>query len=55
MLTAPNPSRPTQSPEIVDAWLLWRAGTPTESGILSVAELAECRCPDICDRDHENE
>jgi hypothetical protein len=53
MLTAPTPSRTTQPP--TDPWLLWRAETPTAAGILSVAELAECRCPDLCDRDHENE
>ena len=27
----------------------------SEPGILAVAELAECRCPDFCDRDHDNE
>ncbi len=53
MFTAPIPSPTTKPP--TDAWLLWRAETPTVPGILSVAELAECRCPDLCDRDHENE
>jgi hypothetical protein len=36
-------------------WLLWRPATPVEPELLTVAELAECRCPDLCDRDHVNE
>ena len=38
-----------------DAWLLWRSDTPAEPELLTVAELAECRCPELCDRDHDNE
>lgn len=37
-----------------DPWLVWSVPT-TEREQLSVAELAECRCPDLCDRDHANE
>jgi hypothetical protein len=36
-------------------WLLWRADAPAEPQILTVAELAECACPDLCDRDHDND
>jgi len=39
----------------INPWLLWRAETPAMPERLSVAELAECRCPDLCDRDHDNE
>jgi len=38
------------------AWLQWsRELPPEEPERLTVAELAECRCPDLCDRDHQNE
>ena len=36
-------------------WLLWRPESPAEPQLLTVAELAECHCPDLCDRDHDNE
>jgi hypothetical protein len=36
-------------------WLLWRTDVPAGPERLTVAELAECRCPDLCDRDHDNE
>jgi hypothetical protein len=36
-------------------WLIWRRELPDEGETLSVAELAECSCPDLCDRDHANE
>jgi len=39
----------------LNPWLLWRPEQPETPEILSVAELAECRCPDLCDRDHANE
>lgn len=39
----------------LNPWLLWRVETPAERTVLSVAELAECTCPDLCDRDHPNE
>jgi hypothetical protein len=38
-----------------DPWLVWRPHVPQERETLSVAELADCRCPDLCDRDHANE
>jgi hypothetical protein len=36
-------------------WLRWRPKRPAHPHVLSVAELAECMCPDLCDRDHANE
>jgi hypothetical protein len=47
--------RPTPDQARVNPWLLWRNEDPPEPQVLSVAELAECRCPDLCDRDHFNE
>jgi hypothetical protein len=47
--------RPTPAPARVNPWLLWRIEDPPEPQVRSVAELAECRCPDLCDRDHFNE
>lgn len=49
-LTAPAPQTGAMNP-----WLIWRVESPGESQTLSIAELAECRCPDLCDRDHANE
>lgn len=40
-------------PEAV--WIQWRSDAPEQPQRLTVAELAECRCPDLCDRDHANE
>lgn len=37
------------------AWLQWSPEAAEEPRRLTVAELAECLCPDICDRDHQNE
>lgn len=48
--TAPDPRYPH-----AEQWLLWSLEEPRESPRLSVAEMAECRCPDLCDRDHQNE
>jgi len=39
----------------LNPWLLWRPERPQAPTVLTVAELAECRCPDICNRDHANE
>jgi hypothetical protein len=37
-------------------WLGWRPESRREQAqVLTVAELSECRCPDLCDRDHPNE
>jgi hypothetical protein len=49
------PPQPTDSRTPLDPWLVWRVETPGETEILSVAQLAECRCPELCDRDHANE
>ena len=38
-----------------DAWLNWRPKRHQRPHVLSMAELAECTCPDLCDRDHPNE
>jgi hypothetical protein len=38
----------------LNPWLRWRVETPAPS-VLTVAELAECVCPDLCNRDHDNE
>lgn len=37
------------------AWLSWRPKRRRSVAVLSVAELAECTCPELCDRDHPNE
>ncbi|HEX6655606.1 MAG TPA: hypothetical protein VF153_05275 [Candidatus Limnocylindria bacterium] len=39
----------------MNPWLLWRPEGPARPPVLSVAELAECTCPELCDRDHANE
>ena len=58
MFTTPH-TPPTRTPIAPRAgenpWLLWRPETPGEPELLTVAQLAECRCPDLCDRDHDND
>jgi hypothetical protein len=39
----------------MNPWLRWRPKRPDRPLILSVAELAECTCPELCERDHANE
>ena len=39
----------------MNPWLRWRPDSPAPATVLSVAELAECTCPELCDRDHANE
>jgi hypothetical protein len=39
----------------INPWLSWRPKAPARSPVLSVADLAECTCPDLCDRDHGND
>ena len=39
----------------MNPWLLWRPQLPQDRPILSVAELADCTCPEFCNRDHANE
>ena len=36
-------------------WRRWRVSQPAEPELLSSAELSECTCPDLCQRDHDNE
>jgi hypothetical protein len=60
MLTNTILKRPVRPGVTADAarlnpWLRWRPERPARPLVLSVAELAECRCPDICNRDHANE
>jgi hypothetical protein len=53
---SPSTARvPAARHEDLNPWMLWRPETPVEPVVLTVAELAECRCPDLCDRDHVNE
>lgn len=52
----PRTAATTRPPTAIDlAWIEWRPDAPARPERLSVAELAECRCPDLCDRDHANE
>ena len=39
----------------ISPWLNWRPKNRRPVPVLSIAELAECTCPDLCDRDHPNE
>jgi len=56
MLTTSPIATSPQAPTINDdPWLAWRPEFPQAPDTLSVAELADCRCPDLCDRDHANE
>lgn len=36
-------------------WLLWSSETPARHAVPTIAELAECSCPDLCNRDHDND
>lgn len=57
--TSTSARRPVRAPTADEArmnpWLLWRPESPAQHEVLSVAELADCECPDLCDRDHPNE
>jgi hypothetical protein len=53
--TRTQPARPAPGNPGNNPWLLWSIETPAEREVLSVAQLAECSCPDLCDRDHPNE
>ncbi len=53
--TSTRPQRPADDAATINPWLLWNVETPADRQVLSVAEMAECRCPDLCDRDHANE
>lgn len=52
--TPAAPTRPATHAS-ADPWLHWRLDSEVEPQILTVAELADCRCPDLCDRDHGND
>jgi hypothetical protein len=39
----------------VSPWINWRPKNRRPMPVLSIAELAECTCPELCDRDHANE
>jgi hypothetical protein len=47
--------RPNQADARLNPWLHWRPARAARSPVLSVADLAECTCPDLCDRDHGND
>ena len=53
--TVNRAQRPADGPATINPWLLWTVEMPAAREILSVAEMAECCCPDLCDRDHANE
>lgn len=36
-------------------WRTWRSARPAEPDVLTSAELSECTCPEICNRDHERD
>jgi hypothetical protein len=49
-------TRPVSADEThFDPWLLWRPEVPATPHVLTVAEMAECVCPELCNRDHVNE
>jgi hypothetical protein len=58
----PSGPRPQAAPRTIDAadarmnpWLLWRPEGPSAPQVLTSAEMDECRCPGLCNRDHVNE
>lgn len=53
--TLPQMRSSARQAEWANSWLQWRPELPEETQRLTVAELAECICPDLCDRDHQNE
>lgn len=48
-------SSPAYRAELANSWLQWSPELVEDPPRLNVAELAECLCPDLCDRDHPNE
>jgi hypothetical protein len=36
-------------------WRRWRVATIEEPERLTSAELSECTCPDLCQRDHDHD
>jgi hypothetical protein len=53
--TARNATSANQAAYLLRRWLQWRPVARLDRQTLSVAELAECTCPDLCNRDHSNE
>jgi hypothetical protein len=60
--TRPSGQRPRAGSRTIDAgdarmnpWLLWRPEGPSTPQVLTSAEMDECRCPGLCNRDHVNE
>jgi hypothetical protein len=55
----PNPTHREPMRQDADGpfhpWLLWRPETPAGHAVLTIADRAECECPDLCNRDHDNE
>lgn len=39
----------------MNPWLLWSPEGPHAPHLLTSAEMDECRCPGLCNRDHVNE
>jgi hypothetical protein len=36
-------------------WRTWRSAQPEDQELLTSAELSECTCPEICQRDHDTD
>jgi hypothetical protein len=36
-------------------WRRWQLVTRDEPDVLTSAELSECTCPDLCQRDHDHD
>ncbi len=53
--TLPRTRSSARQTDLANSWLQWRLELPEEPRRLTVAELAECICPDLCNRDHQNE
>ncbi len=55
--SAPPRRRPVtpQRWDLVRYWQTWGLPEADEPALLTHAELSECRCPDLCDRDHQND
>jgi len=45
----------TRPADGLERWLTWRADVQTRLETVTIVDLAECRCPDLCDLDHANE
>jgi hypothetical protein len=54
-ITLPKTRSPGRRAEWANLWLRWGRELPEEPPRPTVADVAECICPDLCNRDHENE